>query len=805
VAAPAEADGADTEHAGEQHKRLVEVADATEPQAQRRQGGGEQGQQRAMRGAQGRGDEADAIAGGQGSIHGVLGGRERGVGIHDLRQAVATAMKQYNIRRHRASPWRPFPEIRMRPAPLAAAIALLLPLTQVRAQDTLPHHDERAEELDAVVVTASPLKQSAEELTRPVSVLAGEQLDDRRAATLGDTVGKVAGVQSAPFGPGASRPVIRGLDGARVQTLSGGLSSLDASTVSADHAVSIEPFLAEQIEVLKGPATLLYGSGAIGGAVNVVDGRIPEQPLDDGASLRGRAELRGDTASDLRAGMFRLDSGNERFVIHADALYRDSEDVEIPGYAESAALLAEEGEEPDADGFGILENSATRTRSGALGATWFGERGFIGAAVSEFNTLYGIPGHAHGHEHEHDEEQHEDEHAEEEAEEAVRIDLEQRRFDLKGSLLTPFAGHDSLSVRLARNDYEHVELEGEEVGTRFENQGVEGRIEAVRSEHNGRRGAWGLQFGRRDFKAVGEEAFVPPSISRDLGVFLLEQATLGEAWRLEVGARVDDVEVDPATAAARDFTAASGSLSLRWNANDTFHIDIGLDRAERAPTAEELFSDGPHVATQSFEIGDADLDTEVANRFELGSHWHIDGFSVKTALYTTRFDDFIYLADTGEEEDELPVRQWTQADARFHGFELEFAKTLGEGALGRFDLGLSADAVRARLDDGGDLPRIPAGRLGAELRWERDGWRGRLGATRYDEQDRVAAFERPSDGYTLVDAHLSYHWDTARVGWEVFLDGSNLTDQEARPHTSFLKDLVPLPGRSVAFGLRAFF
>jgi iron complex outermembrane recepter protein len=688
---------------------------------------------------------------------------------------------------------------------LASAIALLLPCTVVQADDNLPHDSRRAEKLDAVVVTATPLKQSAEELTRPVSVLAGSELDDRRAATLCDTVGQLPGVQAAGFGPGASRPVIRGLDGARVQTLSSGLSSLDASTVSADHAVTIEPFLAEQIEVLKGPATLLYGSGAIGGAVNVVDGRIPESPLDGEHRLQGRAELRGDTATDQRAGMFRLDSGNERFVIHADALYRDSDDIEIPGFAESAALLAEEGEEPDADSRGVLENSATRTRSGALGASWFGERGFVGASFSEFNTLYGVPGHAH-HEHEHEGEEHEDEHeGEEEGEEAVRIDMQQRRVDLKGSLLAPFASHDSLSLRLARNDYEHVELEGEEIGTRFENRGLEGRIEAVRSEHNGRRGAWGLQFGRRDFKAVGEEAFVPPSISRDLGVFLLEQAELSETWRLELGGRVDDVEVDPATAPSRDFLAASGSASLRWTANETFHIDIGLDRAERAPTAEELFSDGPHIATQSFEIGDGTLDSEVANRLELGSHWHVGSFSLKAALYTTRFDDFIYLADTGEEEDELPVRQWTQADARFHGFEVEYAKTLGEGALGRFDLGLTADAVRARLDDGGDLPRIPAARLGAQLRWERDGWRGRLGVMRYDEQDRVAEFERPSEGYTLVNAHLSYHWDTERVGWEVFLDGSNLGDEEVRPHTSFLKDLAPLPGRNLSFGVRAFF
>ncbi len=698
----------------------------------------------------------------------------------------------------------------MRRHPLSHAVrlslaALGLVAVAAQAQEAPPHHQERAEQLDQIVVTATPLKQSAEELTRPVSVLAGSELDDRRGATLGETVSQLPGVQSSGFGPGVGRPVIRGLDGARVQTLTDGLSSLDVSTVSADHAVSIEPFLAEQIEVLKGPATLLYGSGAIGGAVNVVDGRIPEAPLGGDRLVEGRLEVRGDTVADQRNAMFKVRGGSERFQLSADAAHRETDDVEIPGFAESAALLAEEGETPDPDGFGILENSATRTTSGGIGASLIGDRGFLGFAVSGFDTLYGIPGHAHEHEHEDGEESPFKDGEEGEEEEVVRIDMEQRRYEAKGALLEPLALHDSLSFKLARADYEHVELEGDEVGTRFENDGLEARVEAVHAPLNGWRGAWGVQYGRRDFQAIGEEAFVPPSRSRDVGLFLLEQKQLNEDFRLELGLRADDVRIDPDTAPAADFNPFSASASMRWDLNETFHLDFGLDRAERAPTAEELFSDGPHIATQAFEVGDASLDTEVANRLEVGSHWHIEGFSVRAALYTTRFDNFIYLADTGLEEDELPLREWRQGDARFNGFEIEMDKTLGEWDSGRWDLRLSADAVRARLDQGDDLPRIPAARLGAQLRWEKDGWRAHLGAMRYDDQDRVAGFERPSEGYTLVNAHLSYHFDVDNVGWEVFVDGSNLSDQEARPHTSFLKDLVPLPGRNLQFGVRAFF
>ena len=688
----------------------------------------------------------------------------------------------------------------MRLHPLSFAIHCLAGLAisgTSLAEDSLPHHDERAEQLDAVVVTASPLKQSAEELTRPVSVLAGTELDDRRGATLGDTVSSLPGVRSSGFGPGVGRPVIRGMDGARVQTLSGGMSSLDVSTVSADHAVSIEPFLAEQIEVLKGPATLLYGSGAIGGAVNVVDGRIAEFPLPGGQPLSGRFELRGDSAADQRNAMFKLQGGNDRFVLSADAVHRETGDVEIPGFAESNALLAEEGEMPDPDERGILPNSATRTSAGGLGLSWFGERGFIGASVSGFDSLYGIPGHAHEHEHE--------DKSGEEDEEAVRIDMEQRRFELKTGLLQPFAGHDSLSLRLARSLYEHLELEGDEVGTRFENQGTEARLEAVHAEVNGWRGAWGVQLGRRDFNAIGAEAFVPPSLTRDLGIVLLEQRSFGQALGLELGLRIDEVKIDPENLPAAQFTSLSGSASLRWDLNDELHLSAGLDHAERAPTAEELFSNGPHIATRSFEIGDAELDTEVANRLELGAHWHRQDWRVKAALYTTQFDRFIYLADTGLEQDELPVRRWQQDDAQFNGFELELARRLGEWRSGRWDIELTADSVRARLDRGDDLPRIPAARVTAQLKWEKDGWRGRLGLARHAAQNRVASFERPSEGYTLIDAHLAYHFDHNRVGWELFVDGNNLSDREARPHTSFLKDFAPLAGRNIQFGVRALF
>lgn len=712
---------------------------------------------------------------------------------------------------------------------LALAQAVSLPASAQSADPAPSRQDTHAPvDIRAIEVRATPLAGTAEDLARPVEVLAGEKLDEAKASSLGETVGKLPGVQSSYFGPGVGRPIVRGFEGARVQVLSDGLGSGDVSTVSADHAVSIEPFLADQIEVLKGPATLLYGSGAIGGAVNVIDGRIPEagtaQPLE------GRAELRADTVNDGKSGMARLDATatGGRLVFHFDALHRETGDYDIPGHAESEALLASEGEIPDPATRGVLPNSFLRTDSGALGLSWVGDRGFLGAGASLYDTRYGIPGHGHAHE---------DSEAGEGAEEGgVHIGLDQRRYEMRGGWdrLGPFA---SLRAKVARTEYTHTEYEGAAIGTVFENTGTEGRLELVHEPLAGWTGALGLQWGRREFVAIGEEAFVPGSDTHDVGAFWIGERAIGPV-KLELGARHDrnriDVDVDAGESLARpdrDFHTTSASAALKWEAGEAFHLSFGVDRAQRSPTAEELYSNGLHVATGSFEVGDASLDAETANRAELGLEWHAGEVKANVALYHVRYDDFIYLAETGLEEDGLPVRLWTQGDARFNGAEAELDWTFADNASGAWALRVFGDVVRAELDgrgtrevpvmlvhegeahedvavvaQGGYLPRIAPARLGGELRWELGAWRASLGAVRYARKDRVAADERESPGYTLVDAHVAWHRDLpSDNALEVFLDGSNLLDEEARPHTSFLRDLAPLPGRGVAFGVRMFF
>lgn len=652
---------------------------------------------------------------------------------------------------------------------LAACVsASAFAATPTSAED--PHHDAPVE-LDQVVVTSHSLRSSAEDMVQPVEVLTGEKLDEARGTTLGETVGKLPGVQSSNFGQGVGRPIIRGLDNARVATLTGGMSSADVSTVSQDHNVSIEPFLADQIEVLKGPATLLYGSGAIGGVVNVVDGRVAETPMTE--TVRGRAEARYDTVNDGWTGMARADAmgANGALVIHADGVYRNQKDYDTP--------------------LGSQANSFVETRTGALGASLVGDAGFFGMSASRFEDEYGNPGEPGN---------------AEAGEPAVRIDMKQSRVEAKAGINQPFGIFSGLRASVAHSNYEHTELEGGETGTRFFNDGTEGRLELTHKAWGPWFGAFGVQFGDRTFEAIGEEAFVPRTQSNEYGVFVTEQGKW-DKFQLDLGARTDRIERTPDGFDKRTFSPLSLSAGAMWRFNDVWRITANLDRAERAPVEEELFADGPHAATASFEVGNPDLDKERATQAEVGVHYHGARFEAKLSAYQTRFDGFIYLVDTGllDDEEGLPIRQWSQADATFRGFEGEGTFHLLDNESGQLDARIYGDTVRATLDEGGNLPRIAPSRLGAELRWTGNSWRASVGGVRYDEQDKVAVGETPTDGYTLVDAHVAYHFDHGDTGWEVFLDGTNLTDQEAHVHTSFLKDSVVLPGRGVAFGIRTFF
>ncbi len=661
---------------------------------------------------------------------------------------------------------------RLRLRPLALAITTLSFTAVLHAQNSnepvSPDGARRpAKTLETVTVTGVPLGRNVDDIVAPVAVLAGDELDARKANTLGETVSSIPGVTTTYFGPGVGRPIIRGLDGPRVAVLSDGLSSNDVSNVSQDHPVAIEPFLADQIEVLKGPSTLLYGSGAIGGVVNVVDGRIRESALD--TPLSGRAELRYDAGSNGFTGMSRVDAGGDGYALHADGAYRDTGNYDLPS--------------------GKLANSDVRTQSGAVAGSVFGDWGFAGAAVSRYDDTYGNPAEPG-----------------DGIDPPVTIDLGQTRYDLKAGLTQPVSGIENVKLSYGHTDYKHIEFEGDAPGTTFLSKGDELRLEATHSTFGAWQGALGVQGGSRRFEAIGEEAFVPTTRTRSLGVFVVEQADW-DRLKLELGARSDFQGSDPVASDKRSFSLFSASLGARWELDEHLHLLLNLDRAQRAPAEEELFANGPHAATATFEIGDPLLGKETSRQIELGLHYHGTGFEAQLAAYRNTFDNFIFLADTGLMEDEsgLPIRTWGQANAVFRGLEGETTLHLADNDIGKIDLRLHGDLVHAR-SNGSNLPRIPAGRFGAELSWRGDDWRGSIGAVRTAAQHRIAQFETETGGYTLVNASLSYTFaNTLSSIWDVFVQASNLTDRNARLATSVVKDLVPLPGRNVSLGLRAYF
>jgi iron complex outermembrane receptor protein len=630
---------------------------------------------------------------------------------------------------------------------------------------------------DEMVVTAVPRERTVGELAQSVTVIRDDTLNRIRAANLGETLANQLGVNSSYFGAGASRPIIRGLAGARVRTLEDGIDSMDAATVSDDHAVSVDPLFADQIEIFRGPTTLLYGSGAVGGVINIVTTRIPVAAPEDG--FAGAVEVRGDSVADDRAAALRLDGGGTAFAWHFDASSRDASDYAIPGFARRV---------PDpSDAFGLLTNSAAATDTASFGASWLGERGFFGAAVNVFDTLYGIPG---------------------DDEEPVRIDLQQTRLDLKGGWMDLAGPIEALKVRFVANDYEHVEIEGEQTGTRFTNDAAEARIELLHRPVGRWRGAFGLQLGGREFAAIGAEAFVPPVDTSTLGVFLVEELDLN-AWQLSFGGRVEVQDQRPA-GGMPDLSDRASSLSIAGvrGFGDGYSIALNFALSERLPVADELYSNGPHLATRAIQIGNPSLRSEASRHLDVGIRRKSGDLTWGVTAFMTGYDDFIYLADTGltDPDEMLPVFAFEQQGANFRGLEGEVFAPIARVAAGEVDLRLFADYVRAELADGANLPRMPPLRYGARAQYHDERVLVGLEAIRYAAQDRVAGYEQPTAAYTMLNADFRWRL-TAPGGAELdfFVNGSNLADEEARKHTSFAKEIAPLPGRNFAVGLRSRF
>jgi iron complex outermembrane receptor protein len=584
-----------------------------------------------------------------------------------------------------------------------------------------------------------------------------------------------------------------------VSILTDGIGSLDVSSTSADHAVAINPLTADRIEVLRGPSALLYGTSAIGGVVNVIDSRIPRRVPEehvhvDGILTYGSAadERSANAAADVPVG------GN--FVVHLDGNYSKTDDMEIGGYALAPALRAQAlaSADPDiralADISGRLPNSAAETWDVAAGAAWIQDQNNVGFSINHYDSVYGVPI------------RYSLDPAVEA--EAPRIDIAQTRIDGRAEIDTGSGFIDSIQLRGGYSDYRHFELEEDgAIGTRFDSTGYEGRAELVQSTRGGWGGGFGAQYFHRDFAVAGDEKFLPDNTTNQLGLFALETLDRG-AFKAEGSLRYEhtvlDAEADPVIgnpAIRRSFDALSAAIGAQYSIAPGWRIGLNASRTERAPSSEELFADGPHGGTQSFERGDPDIGLERSWGLEATLRGGGNGYTLSASVFHSWFDGYIYETPTGAIEDDLPVFQYFQADARYYGLELE--GSLKVGRIGGFDINVDglADYVRATIQGSGPAPRIPPLRLLGGIEAQADRVNGRVEVEWVDDQDRIAAFETPTDGYTMVNASLSVHPFSSNNS-SIVLSANNIFDTVARRHASFLKDYAPLAGRDLRISAR---
>ncbi|MDB6120190.1 MAG: TonB-dependent receptor [Verrucomicrobiaceae bacterium] len=672
-------------------------------------------------------------------------------------------------------------------------------------------------EMSEVVVTSSPLGRTLFEQAQPVSVLSGQELQQNLQPTLGETLSNTPGVRSTYFGPAASRPVIRGLDGDRIRVLQNGVNTVDASATSVDHAVSFDPVSVESIEVVRGPATLLYGANAIGGVVNVTDNRIPDERID--RPLRGSL---GGRYSSVDSGLSRdimLEGGVGGFNYHLEAYRREMEDTRIPGFARSARLRAisplAPGEREERD---VLLNSYSTTEGFSGGASYIFEGGYIGAAYSGFDADYGSA-----------------------AEKNVHIEMQQRRWDIQGALFAPVTGIKTIKYKFGLSDYTHTEFEGLALGTEFNNQGYDGRIEVAHEKAGPFEGALGYQTERSDFSATGEEKFLPETLTRTNSGFVFEEMELAPRWKLQGGLRHDHITADALSdadfgpARSRTFNDLSGSLSVVFTPNDDYAVALSATWSERAPTYQELYANGPHVATGAFEVGDDNLAVEKALGFDLSLRKRTGVVTGSATAFYTRFRNFVGQFPTGAmrplDGELLPVYEYRSTDAEFFGGELEatfhLIKPAAAPALeaassknpkqpvtpitpehsgNTLDLELEADYVHATdTITGNPLPRISPFHTSAAIAFHHADFRARLEGIFAGRQYRISDNELPTDCYFMVNASVSYDFHLNGLATNIYVKGVNLTNEEAREHTSFLKDIAPLAGRGVVVGMKVNF
>ena len=656
--------------------------------------------------------------------------------------------------------------------------------------------------LDTVVVSA-PLREKVSQSARPVTVLTTEELATQAGNTIGGTLEKEPGMSNQSFGPGVGAPVIRGQAGPRVRVLQNGIGVNDASTLSPDHANGVEPMQAERIEILRGPATLLYGSGAIGGVVNVIDNRIPQAQFDK--AFGGAFEQRYNSVSNENASSLKLEGGKGPVAVHLDGFYREQGNMHIGGAAidEPAARLSDpalEGVYPLQNSYGVIDNTNARGKGGTAGVSLVGDPGFAGVAVNHLENNYGIPPDGSG-------------------SPPVRIELRQTKYNFQGEWKEPFALAEAVRMKFGYTDYQHTEIPGGIPGTTFTNKAYESRLEMPHKPLGPLKGAWGFQSVNSDFQAIGLETLVPHSNIDTYGLFAVESLDIDKVT-LDFGLRGEYESTSPQDFGyvSRNYTLISGSSSALWNINEQHQLSLAFTQSQRAPQIQELYSNGVHDATHSYELGDANLNKEISYNLDLGYRFKADWVQTEISLFQNWVSNYIYQQRTGAVFNEdiesiedfctspgacLPVVKSRQADATFKGFESKFLFPLMENRYGMVDLTLFGDYTRGEFVDGYDVPRMPPLRYGFQLDYAKSAWSANLRLTRAEPQNNPGQFDTDTPGYVLLGLGAQYevkNFHQARV--LLFAKGSNLLNENVRNSTSYLRNFAPEPGRGAEIGIR---
>ncbi|PPD02493.1 MAG: TonB-dependent receptor [Methylobacter sp.] len=654
-------------------------------------------------------------------------------------------------------------------------------------------------ELDTVEVNAK--KPQPQSKFSPASdIVEGDKLRGKVGQTIGETLKDQLGVASQSFGAGVGTPVIRGLSGPRVRVLQNSIGNNDVSQISPDHANSVEPLLAERVEVLRGPSTLVYGSGLTGGVVNVIDNRIPENRFDKLFNLQ--AEQRYESVSNGIASTGKIEGGQDNLAYHFDGFYRGQDNVHIGGNAinEADARATDSGlvNVPElVNPPGVLPNSSGRSFGGSAGFSWLGDNAQAGSAINYLANNYGVPPDGSGGT-------------------PVRINLRQSKYDFKGRLDNPLPFAQTLRYKVGYTDYRHDEIDGGVVGTTFLNKTIENRVELEHKPVGNITGLIGFQSLNSEFSALGEEAFVPESDINGYSIFAVESIKSGPL-NYQLGLRTEWQSVDAATQQSFSYTPISGSAAVEWPVDDKHRFNLAFTHSERAPQVQELLSFGVHDATRSFEIGNDGLDIEASNNLDLGYRYQYNGWQAEINLFHNWVDGFISQNRNGQVFNEnieafetvcsaetcVPVQVTGQNDAIFKGFEAQFTAPLMENKAGVADVTVFSDYTRAEFVNGGDVARIPPLRYGIQLNYGYNAFTSSLRLTRAEAQTKAGANETATRGYVRLDLNGQYRLAGFK-GTEVtlFVNGKNLLNENIRNSTSFLRSFAPESGRSAEIGVR---